>query len=58
MHIVPPRAQPLLSPLAALTTRKGLPKHEAPSQGFLQPQFPYQGVERKLILCVSPFSLG
>lgn len=58
MHIVPPRAQPLLSPLAAPTTQKALPKHRAPSRGFMQPQFPSRGVERKLTLCVSPFPLG
>lgn len=57
--IVPPQAQPLLSPLAAPTTQKGLPKHGAPSRGFTQPQFPRWAVERKLILSVSPFfSLG
>lgn len=37
---------------------KGFLKHGAPSRGFMQPQFPHWGVERKLILCISPFSLG
>lgn len=57
IHIVPPRAQPLLPPWLHQPPKRGFP-----STGHLpevvQPQFPSWGVERKLILCISPFSLG